>query len=132
MYLIDSDILIYGLKGNEIVRKNFISARNAPKFISVISYGELYFRAKISKYVEKNLAVIRQISQSFPIIEVTKSILETYGDIKAKLQSEGINMPDYDLIIASTALNMNFILVTGNQKYLDRIPGLKLENWTRK
>jgi tRNA(fMet)-specific endonuclease VapC len=132
MYLIDSDILIYSLKGNEIVKNNFKDRLNVPKSISVISYGELYFGAKKSKYIEKNLAAVRQISESFPIIEVKKSIMETFGDLKAKLQSNGLNIPDLDLIIASTALTMNNILVTNNEKHYNKIPGLMLENWTIK
>jgi len=131
MYLIDTDILIYSLKGNEKVKNNFKLNSSAPKSISVVSYGELYFGAKKSKYSEKNLAVVRQISETFPIIEVTKSIIETFGEVKARLQSEGINISDLDLIIASTALNMNFTLVTNNERHFIQIPGLTIENWTK-
>jgi tRNA(fMet)-specific endonuclease VapC len=42
MYLIDSDIIIYSLKNNPIVRHNFQEKAAIPKAISVISYGELF------------------------------------------------------------------------------------------
>ena len=36
-----------------------------------------------------------------------------------------------DLLIASTALFLNYRLVTGNEKHFSRIPGLVLENWAK-
>ena len=72
MYLIDSDIIIYSLKNHPVVRQRFEENFAIPKAISVISYGELYYGAKKSKQKEKNLAVVRRISELFPIINTTK------------------------------------------------------------
>jgi tRNA(fMet)-specific endonuclease VapC len=97
----------------------------------VVTYGELYFGAKKSRYHEKNLAIIRRLAELFPIINVTRAVMETFGEIKAKLQRTGNMVIDLDLIIASTALSMNYILVTNNEKHFDRIPGLTIHNWAR-
>ena len=35
------------------------------------------------------------------------------------------------LLIASTVLSKGGILVTNNEKEFSRIPGLKIENWTK-
>ena len=131
MYLIDSDILIYSLKNNPVVRQNFKQKSSIPKAISVISYGELYYGAKKSEWVEKNLAIVRRISELFPIINTTKSIMETFADLKTKLQIKGEIIDDFDLIIAATALSHNYILVTNNEKHFSRIPSLQIENWTK-
>ena len=130
MYLIDTDILIYSLNRNTVVQENFKKNRLKPKAISVISYGELFFGARKSVFQEKNIAVVRKISEIFPIIDVSRSIMETFGELKANLQKEGKSLSDLDLIIASTALVMNFVLVTNNIRHFKRIPGLTLENWT--
>ena len=34
-----------------------------------------------------------------------------------------------DLLIAATALTMNYRLVTNNTKHFSRIKGLEMENW---
>jgi len=34
-----------------------------------------------------------------------------------------------DLIIAATAITMNYTLVTNNESHFSRIPGLSIENW---
>jgi tRNA(fMet)-specific endonuclease VapC len=131
MYLIDSDILIYSLKNHPQVRTNFIEKAALPKSISVITYGELYYGAKKSKQRTKNIAVVRRIAELFPIINATKSIMETFADLKVGLQKEGSVIADFDLIIAATALSMNYILVSNNVKHFSRIPSLEFENWTQ-
>ena len=129
-YLIDTDILIYSLKNNLIVNDNFKKYINYPKYISVISYGELYFGARKSKNIEKNTAVVKRISEIFQIIEIDKNIMEVFGELKAKLQKTGSIIDDFDLIIGSTALSLNCILVTNNEKHFQQIKGLKIENWS--
>jgi len=44
--LVDTDIIIFGIKGNESVRKAFKENESLPKAISVITYGELLHGAK--------------------------------------------------------------------------------------
>jgi tRNA(fMet)-specific endonuclease VapC len=128
-YLIDTDIIIYSLKGNTTVHNHFLKNQNIPKAISVITYGELLFGAKKSKSVEKNLAVVYRIKELFPIIEIDKAVVETFSEIKVKIQQTGNVVDDMDLLIASTALTMNYTLVTNNEKHFDKIKGLKMENW---
>ena len=128
-YLIDTDILIYSMKGREKVIKKFKENRNYPKSMSVITYGELIYGAKKSKYVEKNLAHVRRLLEVFPIIDITPVIMETFGEIKTKLQKAGTIIADMDLLIGSTALAHNLVLVTNNVNHFEKIEGLEIENW---
>lgn len=52
-YLIDTDTIIYSIKGNKSVQDNFLKNENIPKSISIITYGELLFGAKKSQNIEK-------------------------------------------------------------------------------
>ena len=130
-FLIDTNILIYSIKGNETVQNSFLTNENIPKMISVISYGELLFGAKKSQKVEKNLAVVYRIKELFPVINIDKAIIETFSDLKSALQKSGKNIDDFDLLIASTALTNNLTLVTNNEKHFGIIPGLEVENWSK-
>lgn len=128
-YLIDTDILIYSLKDNSKVNNNFKIKRNFPKSISVVSYGELIYGAKKSNHKEKNLANVKRIREIFPVIDITPSVMDTFGELKSSLEIEGKIIDDMDLLIASTALVHNLILVTNNEKHFSRIDGLEIENW---
>ncbi len=128
-YLIDTDILIYSLKGKEIVLENFRAYRDYPKSISVITYGELIYGARKSQYSEKNLASVKRLMEIFPVINISPSIMETFGALKAKMVRNGNIVDDMDLIIGSTALAHNLILVTNNIRHFEKIDGLQIENW---
>jgi len=129
-YLIDTDIIIYSLKNNHTVNNNFGKNRAHPKSLSVITYGELIYGAHKSRNKEKNLAKVRRVSELFPIIDLSPSIMNTFGEIKVILENTGIIIDDIDLLIASKALVHNLVLVTNNEKHFSRINGLEIENWT--
>jgi tRNA(fMet)-specific endonuclease VapC len=130
--LIDTDILIFSIKGAESVRKGFQKNESLPKSISVITYGELLHGAKKSLSPEKNLAVVYRIAEIFPIVAVSRAIIETFSDLKASLESGGEIIPDLDLMIAATAMALNYTLISNNTKHFGRIKNLKLDNWYTK
>jgi tRNA(fMet)-specific endonuclease VapC len=130
--LIDTDILIFSIKGAESVRKGFQKNESLPKSISVITYGELLHGAKKSLSPEKNLAVVYRIAEIFPLVAVSRAIIETFADLKASLEGGGEIIPDLDLMIAATAMALNYTLISNNTKHFGRIKNLKLDNWYTK
>jgi tRNA(fMet)-specific endonuclease VapC len=130
MYLLDTDTLIYSLKGNEAVLRHVERRQHDPMQISVISLMELYYGAHKSERSAANLARVRRMENSFDILQVDHSIAETFGMIKSDLESQDAPLDDFDLVIAATALAFNLTLVTNNEKHFQRVQGLKLENWT--
>ncbi len=128
-YLIDTDILIYCLKNDEHVKQKFIENQNIPKSISVITYGELVYSAKKSRHIEKNLAVTYRIAELFPVIDIGRSSMDIFGEIKSNLERKGNIIEDMDILIAATALLHNLILVTNNVKHFEKIKDLIMENW---
>ena len=131
MYLLDTDTIVFNLKGNAAVRKNLLFHINDPIKISAITLMELYYGAYKSQKVTGNLAKIKTIEQSLEIIPVGIESVEIFGMLKSKLEKAGSRLDDFDLIIAACALAHNLTLVTNNEKHFQRIEGLKLTNWTR-
>jgi len=130
MYLLDTDTLIYNLKGNDSIKRNLELHLEDPIKISVITLMELYFGAYKSEKVAGNLAKIRRIENSFEIVPTGKESAQTFGMLKASLKKSGSPLDDFDLLIASCAMAHNLTLVTNNTKHFSRIDGLKLTNWT--
>jgi tRNA(fMet)-specific endonuclease VapC len=128
-YLIDTNIIIYSLNNDEQVRINFLKNEVIPKFISIITYGELLYGAKKSTMVERNLSKVYLLKSIFPIINIDLPVIEAFGDLKAKDGKKGIVIADLDLLIAATALTHNQILVTNNVKHFNKIKELRIENW---
>jgi len=131
MYLLDTDTIIYAIKGEPQVMRRLEERADQPKAVSVITYGELFFGAMKSVAPQANLAKVRRVGELFPVIEVSRAVMETFGSLKAELQKGGKSVDDFDLVIASTALVYSYSLVTNNERHFRNIPGLRLENWVR-
>ena len=131
MYLIDTDILVYSLKGHSQVMEHLRKTATAPKAVSVISYGELLYGARKSARTDENLARVRRLGEVLPVIEVSPAIMEAFGSLKARLEQDGRRLDDFDLVIAATAITIGYRLVTNNERHFARIDGLHLENWVK-
>ena len=131
MYLLDTDIIIYSLKANETVKRNLRLHLNDSIKISAVTLMEMYYGAYKSQKVESNLAKVKMIESSLAIVPISRELVEMFGLLKSNLEKVGQSLDDFDLILASTALSHNLILVTNNEKHFQRIDGLKIENWSK-
>ena len=128
-FLIDTDIVINSIKGNKKVNQRISEYAAIPKAISIITFGELLYGAKKSIQRDKNASIVYRLAEIFPIAGITRSTIEAFTDIKMALDLKGERIEDFDLLIAATALSLNYTLVTNNTKHYKRIEGLQLENW---
>ncbi len=131
MYLLDTDTLIYALKGEAAVVRQLKIHQNDILRVSVISLMELYDGAYKSERMASNLAKVRRIEHAFDILAVDFSTAETFGMMKSELELQGTPLDDFDLVIAASALAFNLTLVTNNERHFRRVEGLELDNWAR-
>ena len=128
-YLIDTDIIIFALRGDKTVLAKFEENKNIPISISMITYAELVFGAKRSQNERTNMLKVNRIREIYPVEELNIGIMELFADIKANMYSKAMRIEDMDLFIAATAIYNDLTLVTNNTKHFRNIPLLKLENW---
>jgi len=131
MYLLDTDILIYSLKGHETVKENLRHHINDIIQISAVTLMEVYYGAYKSQKVESNLAKVRRIESSMDILPVGQESVGIFGLLKSNLELAGRPLDDFDLIIAATALSHSLVLVTNNERHFSRIDGLRIDNWAK-
>lgn len=131
MYLLDSDIWIFSLRGDRKVTANLEAHAADPKALSAISYGELLYGAMKSARPVENAAKVRRIGELFAVVDVSTPVMETFGSLKAEMDRHGKKVDDFDLVIASTAILLNYTLVTNNTRHFRHIPGLNLDNWAK-
>jgi tRNA(fMet)-specific endonuclease VapC len=131
MYLLDTDIIIYSLKGHPVLQKNLRRHLNDPLQISIVTCLELYYGAYKSQQVTGNLAKVKRIEETLEVIPLGTEAAEIFGRLKAQLEIKGTHLDDFDLMIAACALTHNLTLVTNNEMHFRRIDGLKVTNWVK-
>ena len=126
-YLIDSDILIYFLKGKQEVVERLSTIPIDDLYISRINYTELIYGAYNSTKIDQNLKVIEPFLENFTVLEFTKVSSLIFAKEKARLKKSGNIIADMDLMIASIAIENDCTLISNNIKHFERIQNLELE-----
>lgn len=129
MYLLDTDTVIYALKGQPDVVRNLAVHADDPLGVSVITLMELYYGAFKSAQVAGNLAKVRALEKALRVWDLHADAAEVFGALKAQLEGEGDRLDDFDLGIAACALVHNLTLVTHNSAHFARVRGLRLDDW---
>ncbi len=129
-YLLDTDTLVYWLNGNRHIEEKAISVGLDRIGYSIISKAELYYGAYNSKRIQKNLENLSKVDDVLTPVYLEEVAAEWFGKIKAELKRQGNLIMDADILIASTAIANDLVLVTNNTDHFKRIAMLKLDNWT--
>jgi tRNA(fMet)-specific endonuclease VapC len=126
-YLLDTCICIALIKGKPSIIEQIRNVGVERCKISEITLAELYFGAYKSEK-KKHFEDVEVVKALFEQYDITSS-LETYGNLRYKLERVGLKTTDMDLLIGATAIHNNLTLVTGNVKHFERMPDLRIENW---
>lgn len=129
-YLLDANIVIYlRQRRPETVVRRFDRLQPGEAALSVIAYGELLYGVMKSSQRAAGLERLRELSQALPALPLPEKAAETYGLIRADLESRGEMIGNNDLWIAAHALASGLTVVTNNEKEFRRVRGLKVQNW---
>jgi len=130
--LIDTDILSYYFKGDEIVYKNFeiYLQRYDLIEISIVTYYEI-LSGLLAKNALKQIEIFEEFVIDNLIIPLTEDSVKFSAELYSTLRQSGKIIDDIDLLIAGVAIENEMTLVTNNENHFKRIPGLKIDNWSK-
>lgn len=127
-YLLDTDIVIELLRRNTQIVDHIKAVKKQNCYISEITVAELYFGAAKSGKFEHHAKDVDTILSEFKVIPIYEC-LPLYGKLRWHLQSEGMTIGDFDILIGATSIAKQMVMVTGNTAHFERLPEIKLENW---
>lgn len=128
--LLDTDTL------SNIMRRHPVALAHAGAYLAIYTRFNisLMTRYEILRGLKAKRAIVQQSAfaqfcATNNILPLTDNIIVRAADIYADLQQRGELIGDADILIAATALEHNFVLITNNTNHFQRIPGLQLQNW---
>jgi predicted nucleic acid-binding protein len=114
MNLLDTDVIIQMIK----------EKKYSPGIISPITLIEVLRGIETNKRPR----VKQLLEESFPILNLDNSIIETYCSIYQRLKKERASLPDANLLVAATAMAHNLPLETRDDHFQRLKPmGLRLK-----
>ena len=132
-YMLDTNICIYIInnKPQSVIDKFLSLNQNDKIFISSITIAELFYGLEKSKSQKKeqNRDALIKFLTPFEIVTYDENSAIEYAKIRAKLEKNGEIIGSNDMLIASQAKDLGYILVTNNTKEFQRVNGLIIANW---
>ena len=97
---------------------------DAPMLISIITFAEFAEGFPLEKRDE-----CIEVLKPYQVININQDIAWVYARTSRALRERGIPTGDNDLWIACTAVHLNALLVTRDQRHFDRISELKIVSY---
>lgn len=126
--MLDTDTCIAILRGNQaVIDRRAASADDVAT--TWITAAELYYVAAKSRAPERYRELVDGFLATLPVLDLDEASTQIFGEAKAKLERQGRPFADADLFIGAIAAARQAIVVTGNRRHYERIPGVTVENW---
>jgi len=129
-FLLDTNIVVYTLRNKPARVRAAFDRHSGEMCLSTVTLGELIYGAEKSTQVESNLAVIEGLAARLEVCPFDVRAAMHFGQIRAELARSGQTIGPYDMMIAGHARALGLILVSNNLREFERVPGLRLQNWT--
>ena len=131
-YLLDTNICAFYIRGRfELNTKIKEIGGLEVCAISEITLAELRYGAELSEYKSENFAKINTLIEFVSVLPINRAI-PLFAKEKARLKTINKIIDNFDLLIGTTAVASNLIMVSENVKHFERIENIKLENWVKR
>lgn len=129
--LLDTNICIYIIKQQPAtVLNHFLEYQIGDIGISSITLSELRYGVAKSAHREKNAKALDEFVIPLEVVSYDESAAHAYGSIRATLEKAGTPIGSMDMLIAAHAVSLGIPLITNNTREFQRVPSLKIIDWT--
>ncbi|MBI3863102.1 MAG: PIN domain-containing protein [Planctomycetia bacterium] len=124
--IVDADVIIRGETGSFDFRTWSANQADEVFAVAAITVAELWHgveratvghRSRRKRYLQSVLSVL-------PIIPYTGRTAYLHAKLWARLQATGSMIGYYDLLVAATALELDYSVATFNTRHFEAVPGL--------
>jgi len=132
MYLLDTNHCIFLINHKyPQVGRRLARQKVGAVAVSTITTAELWHGVENSARKEQNQAALGKFLLPLEVLPFDEKAAQAYGNIRCQLERMGKVIGAMDLLIAAHAVSSGAVLVSQNLREFQRVPGLKLEDWTQ-
>lgn len=128
LYLLDTNTVSHLIKRHPQVTQHLLAVPMHSVCISAITAGELAFGLAKRPEAVALKAAVNEFLRRVEVLPWDAAVAQTYGALRAQMQSKGTPLAALDMQIAAHALHVNATLVTSDRAFL-HIDQLLVENW---
>lgn len=130
LYLLDTNTVSYLIKRHPQVTQHLLAVPMHSVCISAITAGELAFGLAKRPEAVALKAAVNEFLRRVEVLPWDDAVAQTYGALRAQMQSSGTSLAALDMQIAAHAMHMNATLISSDKAFA-QVPTLSVEDWTR-
>ena len=129
---LDTNTCIDLLKGRSpLLAERFRELKPGQVALPALVYAELLLGVELSARAAQNRLRVEKFVAPLKLLYFDAQSAAAYAAARAALQRAGQMIGPNDLIIAATVISHQALLITANVREFRRVPGLRLEDWTK-
>jgi predicted nucleic acid-binding protein len=126
-FIVNSSALI-AAERRRITYQQVLPSASEPVAIAAITASELLHGLQRSPPAHRQARepILEQLLSAWPIIAFDLDTARIHASLAAQLSAAGTPVGAHDLIIAATAVQLNYHVLTRDQRSFPRVPGLRV------
>ena len=129
LYLLDTNTVSYLIKRHPQVTQHLLEVPMHSVCISAITAGELAFGLAKRPEAVALKAAVNEFLRRVEVLPWDGAVAQTYGTLRALMQSNGTPLAALDMQIAAHALQLKAALISSDRA-MAQVPDLLVEDWT--
>src|SRR5258706_4415062 len=129
-YMLDTNVASHVIRGDrsEITDRPG-SLPMTEVVISAVTEGELLYGLARRNYPPALSERVRQFLLRVDVLAWDRDVTQTYGDLRASCEAEGVTLAPLDMMIAAHAVATSAVLVTRDKAFSPVPGGLRTDDW---
>jgi tRNA(fMet)-specific endonuclease VapC len=128
LYLLDTNTVSHLIKRHPQATQHLLAVPMHSVCISAITAGEVAFGLAKRPDAVALKTTVNEFLRRVDVLPWDDAVAQTYGTLRAQLQSQGLSLSPLDLQIAAHALHAHAVLVTSDQAFY-KVPSIDVKNW---
>ncbi|KRE14741.1 twitching motility protein PilT [Bosea sp. Root483D1] len=133
MFCLDTNVIVFAINGRvpaiEQRLRRELAAGTALLIPTIVLFELRYGIAKSVRREASTKVLDAFVAEGFEELLFDAEDAIEAGNIRAALATSGMPIGAYDILIAAQARRRGAVLVTGNRREFERVPGLMVTDW---
>lgn len=129
-YMLDTNVISHIMQGRDAALLTRLTQVPVGQVaMSSVTLGELEYGLHRKGRPARLQNALTQVLLRVDVLPWDEAVASCYGELCATLEARGVNLSDFDMMIAAHAITVDATLVSRDKAFAQVAPRLRLEVW---
>ena len=129
-YMLDTNVISHIMQGRDtLLLERLTNIPVGQAVMSSVTLAELEYGLHRKGQPVRLKNALTQVLLRIDVLPWDEPVARCYGELCASLEAQGVNLSDFDMMIAAQAITLDATLVSRDKAFAQVAPRLRLEVW---